>query len=121
MVLETIASGYVLPLMSEPAPYPHRNLASALLAKEFVQRSVTELMLGGCMHEVPLQPQICSLLSVVESGSGKKRLVINLRHLNRYLWKKKFKYEDLKVVMQMLDKGDFLFSFDLKSGTTMSI
>ena len=61
-------------------------------------------------------PHICSPLSVVESSSGKKRLVINLRHLNRLLWTQKFKYEDLRVAMLLLERGDYMFSFDLKSG-----
>lgn len=50
------------------------------------------------------------------NSAGKKRLVINLRHLNRFLWKQKFKYEDLRVAMSLFVKNDFLFSFDLKSG-----
>ena len=50
------------------------------------------------------------------SSSMASRLVINLRHLNRFLWKQKFKYEDLRVAMLLFEKGDFLFSFDLKSG-----
>ena len=37
--------------------------------------------------EVPALPEICSPLSVVESNSRKKRLVINLRHLNRFYGK----------------------------------
>ncbi len=53
---------------------------------------------------------------MVESGGGEKRLVLNLRHLNRFLWKQKFKYEDLRIAMLLFEKGDFLFSFDLKSG-----
>ena len=61
-------------------------------------------------------PHICIPLSVVESSSGKKRLVLNLRHLNRFLWKQKFKYEDLRVAMCLFEKGDYVFSFDLKSG-----
>ena len=60
-------------------------------------------------------PYICSPISVVESGSGKKRLVVNLRHLNKFLWKQKFKYEDLRIAMLLFERGDYLFSFDLKS------
>ena len=53
---------------------------------------------------------------MVESNSGKKQLVINLCHLNQFLFKQKFKYEDLMVAMLLFQKGDYLFSFDLKSG-----
>ena len=42
--------------------------------------------------------------------------MINLRHLNQFLWKQRFKYEDLRVAMLLLEKGDYIFSFDLKSG-----
>ena len=41
---------------------------------------------------------------------------MNLRHVNRSLWKQKFKYEDLRVVMMLFDPGEWMFSFDLKSG-----
>ena len=61
------------------------------------------------------QPHICSPLSVVQNEKGKKRLVINLRHLNQYLWKTSFKYEDLRTLMQILTPSDFVFTFDLKS------
>ena len=57
-----------------------------------------------------------SPLSVVTNSSGKKCLVIDLRYLNGYLLKEKFKYEDLRLAMLMFQKGDYLFSFDLKSG-----
>ena len=43
-------------------------------------------------------------------------MVINLRYLNQYLWKKHFKYEDLQTVMQMFSQDDYMFVFDLKSG-----
>ena len=59
---------------------------------------------------------ICSSLSVVKSTSGKKRLVLDLRYVNKFLWKDKFKYEDIKIAIQMIEKGDYAINFDLKSG-----
>ena len=41
----------------------------------------------GCIVQVEATPHINSPLSVVTNERGKKRLVINLRHLNRFLWK----------------------------------
>lgn len=69
----------------------------------FVQESVTDLLTSGCIKEVSSVPCICSPLSVVESSAGKKRLVINLWHLNKFLWKQKFKYEDLRVAMLLFE------------------
>jgi hypothetical protein len=53
---------------------------------------------------------------VVTNQSGKKRLVVNLRHVNKFLWKQKFKHEDLRVAMALFEHGEWMFSFDLKSG-----
>ena len=115
-VLRTIESGYVLPLMSEPTPLVQCNQQSALAEADFVNTSLSELLANRCVRPVDEVPFICSPVSVVESGSGKKRLVVNLRHLNKFLWKQKFKYEDLRTAMLLFERGDYLFSFDLKSG-----
>ena len=115
-VLSVIENGYVLPLKSLPVKFAQCNHSSALNNVSFVDQSVSELFKSGAIREVATLPHICSPLSVVENSKGKKRLVINLRHLNKYLWKEKFKYEDLRIAMLLMEKGDFLFSFDLKSG-----
>ena len=48
--------------------------------------------------------------------SGKKRLILDLRYINKFLWKDKIKFDDWKVAFSYLEKGNFMFSFDLKSG-----
>ena len=45
-----------------------------------------------------------------------KKLVHNLRHVNLYLWKQKFKYEDTRTALDMVDVGDYMLFFNLKSG-----
>ena len=42
--------------------------------------------------------------------------MINFRHLNSFLWKQKFKYEDLRTALLLFEIGDMAFTFDLKSG-----
>ena len=115
-VLETLRNGYVLPFYSEPAPYARPNQHSAQVEVEFVSKAVAELLNGGYIEKVSELPVVCSPLSVVTNGVGKKRLVVNLRHVNRSLWKQKFKYEDLRVAMMMFKQGEWMFSFDLKAG-----
>ena len=115
-VIDVIEKGYVLPLKSLPPPYRQANHQSVLLHADFVCDSISELTAAGCVKVVETTPHVCSPLSVVQNASGKKRLVVNLRYLNRYLWKQKFKYEDLRTAMLLFEKDDYLFSFDLKSG-----
>ena len=59
---------------------------------------------------------MCSPLSVVENAKGKPRLVLDLRYVNQFLPERKFKYEGLNLVPQMFEKGEYFFTFDLKSG-----
>ena len=46
-------------------------------------------------------------MGVVPKGTeGKFRLVINMRYVNEYLVKKKFKIEGLKDMSDLAEKGD---------------
>ena len=62
-----------------------------------------DLLATGCILKVDKRPFICSPLSVAE-GPNKKRLVVNLRYLNSFLWKQK--YEDLHTALLLFEKGD---------------
>jgi len=115
-ILSCIRDGYKLPLRSVPDQFCKPNQQSALSNAAFVSEALSELENNRCIQQVDHQPHVCSPLSVVENGRGKLRLVINLRYLNQFLWQDKFKYEDLRIAMLMFQKGDFMFSFDLKSG-----
>ena len=55
------------------------------------------------------QPHVCSPLAVVTNNLGKKRLVVNLSYLNKFLCKEKFKYKDLRVAMLLFEKDDDMF------------
>ena len=115
-ILDTVENGYVLPFFNEPEPYTRPNQKSALIEREFVNGAVADLLAGGYIEIAQEVPHVCSPLSVITNQSGKRRLVVNLRHVNRSLWKQKFKYEDLRVVMMLFGPGEWMFSFDLKSG-----
>ena len=115
-ILDTVQLGYVIPFEREPTEFYRPNRPSALANAEFVNQAIHELREDGRVEEVKVQPHVCSPLSVVENARGKKRLVLDLRHVNKYVCKQKFKYEDLRVAMMLLDKGDYMFTYDLKSG-----
>ena len=44
------------------------------------------------------------------------RLVHDLRHVNLYLWRDTFKYEDMRTALTMENVGDWMVAFDVKSG-----
>ena len=47
----------------------------------------------------------------------KKRLVLNLRHVNQLVRKQKFKYEDLHIAMMLFRSGEYMIKSRV---TTMS-
>ena len=115
-VREWVAEGYKLPFLSIPPSYCRANQRSALENTSFVSSAIAELLSNRCVKEIDYKPHICSPLSVVANSTGKLRLVLNLRYLNQYLLRDKFKYEDLRIAMQMFEPEDYMFTFDLKAG-----
>lgn len=115
-VLKTIKNGYILPFRVVPGPYVSPNQRSAIENAIFVGEAIDELLKSGCVRQWSGVPYVCSPLLVVISRSGKKRLVINLRYVNQFLQKEKFKYEDMRTAMMLFEVGDYMFTFDLKSG-----
>ena len=62
-------------------------------------------------------PRIISLLSVAEKSAGKKRLILNLRYVNKHIYTDKVKFNDWKFFQNFLNAGSkFMFKFDLKGG-----
>ena len=115
-VLETIEFGYKLPLLTTPPARIFRNKKSALDARAFVGDAIHSLLDINCIEELVESPGIINPLSVSFHKSGRKRLILDLRHINRLLFKNKFKCEDVSVAKEVLRLGDFMFSFDLKWG-----
>ena len=115
-IISCIKEVYKLPLRSIPDRFCRPNHQSALNHQNFVAQAIQELEGNHCIVRVQEAPYIGSPLSVVANTQGKLRLVLNLHYLNQFLWKDRFKYEDLRVAMLMFQKGDYLISFDLKSG-----
>ena len=108
-----IQSGYKLPLLYMPDSFCKGNHSSTQVHAKFVTESISKLLANRCIKRV--KPFICSPLSVVRNADEKLHIVLNLRYLNQFLQKFKFKYEDLRVALLMFTREDF----DLNQGTTI--
>ena len=115
-ILKTIENGYKLPFVSFPITIRLKNNKSARLHADFVDEAIRELVLSGRVSEVNQQPFVINPLSVSIQPCGKKRLILDLRHVNKCLIKQRVKYEDWKIAMAYFAKESYMFSFDLKSG-----
>ena len=116
-VLETaIRSGYVIPFETIPPGVCCCNNRSALEHGDFVSSAVCDLLELGLISEVLTPPTVINPLSVSVNSEGKPRLILDLRHVNSYIPKAKFRMEDWKVFLQYLSLGGYMYKFDLKSG-----
>ena len=113
-VLNIIDNGLRLPFAEPCPPFAAKNNASSRNNRAFVEEAIQKLVRQKCVKEVEQQPFCCNPLTVAK---GKKlRLVLDLRHVNAFLRKFKFRYENLKTVENIFEKGFFFATFDLKSG-----
>ena len=91
-ILNTVKHGYKIPFNSEPPSYYAKNNKSSLSNKNFFTDSIRELLRNKCIVETETPPHCINPLTV--ASSSKLRLVIYLRHVNKYVLKQKFKYEN---------------------------
>ena len=115
-IISIVRQGYILPFVSVPMERFFKNHKSAFVHSKFVSETVSDLLSNGCIRQMATRPTVCSPLLVVVGSTGKKRLVINLRYVNAFLRIEKFKYEDMRTALMLLEKDDFICTFDLKSG-----
>ena len=113
-VLDTLRLGYRIPFAEYPPSCFLANNRSAFQHPDFVTQAISELLANGCIVEHSVPPFCVNPLSVAK---GKKlRLVIDLRHINSFRVRFKFKYEDLRSLSQVLEEGHWFFTWELKSG-----
>ena len=113
-ILDVVENGYKLPFKTLPKPVELGNNKSARDNADFVSREIQNLLLKGCIREVPTAPTVINPLTVAINRVGKKRLVLDCRHLNLELFKYKCCFENQSIAKDIFSKGDYLFTFDIK-------
>ncbi len=79
-------------------------------------KSIAEGLKNGCMRLVAEKPKVVNPLSVAVQSNGKKRLICDLRHVNKKLNPQKFKMDNIASAIPSMSQGAFAFTFDLKKG-----
>ena len=83
---------------------------------DFVNEAISELLVTNGIFESEVLPHNVNPLSVSIQSSGKKRLILDLRFVNKHVWKQKVKFEDLKVFRYSFSAAIPIFFNRLKSG-----
>ena len=74
-----------------------------------------DLLRSGGIKESYMPPIVVNPLTVSENSNGKKRLKLDLRYIDQFVRKDRFKLDDWKTMMQYVKKGGYIFNFDLKN------
>ena len=113
-ILEVVM-GYHLELAHMPQQWSSPQERSLKESEQDMVSEVAKLLLKQAIKlakEVP--NQFLSVLFLVLKKDGSQPPVINLKPLNRFLSRQKFKMEGAKVIRDILQKDDWMVSIDLK-------
>ena len=111
-------SGYKIPFLRPPHQWRARpTVVQEGHPTELMKEAIQSLISKGAISVVnPCPQQFISTLFLVKKGlgTGEFRPVINLKALNRFLPKEKFKMEGLHTARSLLRKGDYMMKLDMR-------
>ena len=107
-ILSVICEGYRLPFLQIPPGFTSRNNRSALDHSVFVNEAILELLHSARVMELNRPPHVVNPLSVSIQPNGKKRLILDLRYINNFLFKRRVKYEDWKIALSCFQRVSVL-------------
>lgn len=80
-----------------------------------IQHEIAALLKKGAIEECrPTSRQFISKIFLVPKPDGSHRFILNLKQLNEFIATDHFKLEDGKTARQMITRGCFMTSIDLK-------
>ena len=102
-IVNVLKEGYKLPLYTVPKPAHFNNNKSAITHSDFVSEEIQDLLKTNRITEVNELPHVINPLSVTLQNSGKKRLMLDLRDVNKFIYEERAKFEDLRLMGQFLN------------------
>lgn len=115
-VVNWIDEGIKIPFTREPETFRVENHNLTVPQRKFVSDKVKDLLTNGYITKVDFIPKCVSPLGCVRKKGGKLRLITDLRKVNTCCNTPKFRYEDISVLSQVVQKNDKLVTIDLKDG-----
>ena len=114
-ISDIVRIGYLIPFTTQPPGVYLRNNATSRNNAQFVRETIDSLVWSGAVQEVEEKPYIVNPLTVSQKND-KMRLVLDLRHVNKYVQKQACKIEGFETLHKFLPGSKFMFGFDLKAG-----
>jgi len=118
-VLSWLRDGYTLPFASPVQPFNQGVSLTRLApdARAFIMKELQRCFNTGALEPATCSDYITKAFLVPKAGSpGKYRLVLDFRWLNSHLHHLSCRYETLKVLRDVLETNDYMFSLDISDG-----
>ncbi len=110
-----VREGYRIPFLTQPPRAFFYNNRSALEEPNFVKSAILKLLKSNLVERVAIAPLVVNPLSVAVQSSGKRRLILDVSPINKFIFKEHFKLEDYSVAKEFLESAEFAYSFDLEA------
>lgn len=108
--------GYSLPLVKEPfqlQPLISNNFDAN--EQKIIETEILSLLKMGAIQKCnPTQKQFVSRIFLVDKPNGKKRFILNLKNLNKYVFAPHFKMEDARTASRLIQYKSYATTIDLK-------
>lgn len=112
----SVIKGYKLEFDSKPKQsyvLPERSFSPEEIV-DYEQAIGRLLAIGAIRKCSPCKDQFISPYFLVDKSNGSKRLVFNLKGLNKFMTTEHFKLEDVRTAIRLLSKGVFMAKLDLQ-------
>ena len=115
-IVQWIEEGVPIEFVTSPAPQTRKSVIRNKTERLFAREQVAELLQRQCIRLNPNAKVICPLGVAPKKGPVQYRLIHNVRYVNRYCTPKRFKYEKLTDLQNIVKGGEWMVKFDLTAG-----
>lgn len=115
-VLETIGRGIQIPWTRRPPPFRARGYKLSAADTEWAKGELVRWLAAGYLKELTAEQAArmqCVVGAFVTYSAGKPRLVVDYRHPNAHMERRRFRYETLWELAPELSPGDHMISWDI--------
>ena len=113
-LLQWVKFGVPVPFWAVPLKIFEKNPKFCVAHQRFIQGEIKSLLSKGAIEKCVVKPDYISPLNVVPKKHGKYRLIHNLRKLNENIVAPKFRHEDIRTTVELLDFDDNICTLDIK-------
>jgi hypothetical protein len=113
-ILDWVVHGVPLTFIDEPCKTFFPNPEFKKEHRVFIKEELIKLVRNGAIELCSQKPRYVSPLTVVPKKNNKLRMILNLKSLNKTIAVSRFRSEDIRETIDMLEYNDQMTTIDIK-------